>query len=184
MEAAEQSNNSIESLVDLIVCQLLKPLSELVIAKECDVVRSFGTIIHEILETKVSRLLEPHVITESFFNQIVHLGFELEKLESKLIWIFQVFLVFDNLGPLLQDVGVHLIDDVDQSGGSPIEHVIHHAQLVNLALCEHVLAPSIFLGKALSLEFNCLLKEDVNHLALGLLLQEIVSVVLLLLKME
>ena len=62
--------------------------------------------------------------------------------------------------------------------------MVHHAQLVDLVLSEHVLATSVLLGQGFRLLFNCLLQKDIHNLRLRLLLQEVVSIVFLLLEME
>lgn len=50
MEAAEEPDNSIQFLVDLVVRELLEPLLELVVAVERDVMGCPLTLVHEILE--------------------------------------------------------------------------------------------------------------------------------------
>ena len=62
--------------------------------------------------------------------------------------------------------------------------MVHHAQLVDLVLSEHVLATCVLLGQGFRLLLNCLLQKDIHNLRLRLLLQEVVSIIFLLLEME
>ena len=48
--------------------------------------------------------------------------------------------------------------------------MVHHAQLVDLVLSEHVLATSVLLGQGFRLLLNCLLQKDIHNLRLRLLL--------------
>ena len=87
MKAAEESNNSIKSLVNLIIGQLLESLSELIVTIKCDKMRCLGALIHKVLKTQVSSFLESHVVIECLVNQIVHLALELQELEGELVWV-------------------------------------------------------------------------------------------------
>ena len=138
--------------------------------------RRLLTIIHEILKTQIPGLLEPHVIIKCFFDQIVHLTFKLEKLDRKLDWILQIFLIRYNFGTFLKNVRVHFINYVYQGRGSSIEHLIHHAQLLYLVLGKHVLAAALLLGEGLGLLLNSLLEKDVENLAFRLLLKEVICI--------
>lgn len=113
MKAAEESDNSVQSLVNLIICKLLESLSELIVTVECDKMRCLRALIHKVLKTQISSFLKPHVIIECFLDQIIHLALELEELKCELIWVLQVLLILDDLGALQQDVRVHLVNDVD-----------------------------------------------------------------------
>lgn len=126
--------------------------------------RSLRALIHKVLETQVSSFLKPHVVIECLFYQIIHLTLELKELEGELVWVLQVLLILDNLGAFQQDVRVHLVDDVDQGRRGSVENMVHHAQLVDLVLSEHVLASSVLLGESFRLLFNCLLEKDVHNL--------------------
>jgi len=126
--------------------------------------RSLRALIHKVLETQVSSFLKPHVIIECFLYQIIHLTLELKELEGELVWVLQVLLILDNLGTFQQDVRVHLVDDVDQGRRGSVKNMVHHAQLVDLVLSEHVLASSVLLGEGFCLLFNCLLEKDIHNL--------------------
>jgi hypothetical protein len=115
MQAAEKTNNGIEFLVNLVICQLLKPFSKFVVAVERNKMRCFITIIHKVLETQISGFLKPHVIVERLLNEVIHLALELQELDRELDWVVFVLCVLHNLASLLHDVGVHLVDDVRQS---------------------------------------------------------------------
>ena len=88
MQAAEQSNDSIQFLVDLIIWKLLEPFFELIIAVESYVMWGSLAIIHEILEWLVSILLEFHIIVKSLFYQLIHLVLKLKELSCKLKGVF------------------------------------------------------------------------------------------------
>ena len=113
VKAAEESNNSVQSFINLIICQLLESLSELIVTIERNKMRCLGALIHKVLETQVSGFLKPHIVIECLLNQIVHLALELKEFEGELVWVFQVLLILDNLGALQQDIRVHLVYDVD-----------------------------------------------------------------------
>ena len=146
--------------------------------------RCFWALIHKVLETQIPGFLEPHIVVKCLLDQIIHLALELKELQGELVGVLQVLLILHDVGALLQNIRVHLVDDMSESGRGPVEHLVHHAQLVDLVLRKHVLAPCVLLGQGLSLVFHCLLEEDVHHLALRLLLQKVVSVILFFLQME
>ena len=159
---------------------MLETLTELIITEVRDEMRRLLTIIHEILKTQIPGLLEPHIIIKCLFDQIVHLTLELKEFDCKLDWVFQVLFIRYNFGTFLKNIRVHLVNYVYQSRGSSIEHLIHHAELLNLVLGKHVLAPTLLLGQGLSLLLNCLLQQDVQHFSFRLFLKEVVRVFFLL----
>ena len=164
MQTTEKTYNGIKPFVDLIVGELLETFPELVIAVESNVMWRPITIIHKILKTHISGLLEPHIIIEGSFNEIIHLTFELEKFDRKFEWVLQILLIFHNLSTLLKNKRIHLIDYVDQSGASPVENSIHHGKLIDFVLSEHVLTPRFFLSETLRLFLDSLLEQDVKNL--------------------
>ena len=59
----------------------------------------------------VSRLLEPDVVIEGVFDELVYLAFELEQSERESIWVLKVLFVFDNCLALTLDKRLHDLND-------------------------------------------------------------------------
>jgi hypothetical protein len=134
------------------------------------------TLVHKVLEGHVSCFLELDVILEGFSDELVHAGFEFEQQLSKLEWILAVLFVVDDVRALLHDVGVHLIDNKLERLLNSCIHVVHHGELVNFALVEHVLTSRLHVGELFSLIFDNFLENDVDDAFFCLWLQEVVSV--------
>jgi hypothetical protein len=101
VEAAEETDDGIQPLVYLVICELLETFSEFIVAIEGNVVRSLRTVIHKVLKAEISGFLEPHIIIESFLDKVVDSALELEDLDRELEGIFQVLLITDYLATLL-----------------------------------------------------------------------------------
>ena len=80
MQAAEQPDDCVKSLVDFIVAELLELLLELVVGVEGHMVGRLVVLVHEVLERLVSRFLKSHVVVESLLYELVHLLFECQQL--------------------------------------------------------------------------------------------------------
>lgn len=77
MQAAENSYDSVEFLVNFIIIELFKSFFEFIIAVQSNIMWSSITLVHKILERLISIFLELHIIGESLLDQIIHLSFEL-----------------------------------------------------------------------------------------------------------
>ena len=76
MQATEDSDDGIQSLLDFIILDGFKSFLELVISVQGDIVRCLIAFIHEVLKCHISSLLEPHVISECLRDDAINLSFE------------------------------------------------------------------------------------------------------------
>jgi len=115
MEAAEESHNSVQSLLNFIITLRFQTFLELVISVKCNKVRSLVAFIHKILKCHISSFLKLHVILKCILDDLVHLLFETKQLCSELQWVFEIVFIFDNLSTFIHDKWRHFIDDIFQS---------------------------------------------------------------------
>ena len=64
-------------------------------------------LVHKLSEGNVTGLLEPDVVIEGVFDELVDLAFELEQLERESVWVLEVLFVFDNRLSLSFDEWLH-----------------------------------------------------------------------------
>jgi hypothetical protein len=88
MEAAEQPDDGIESVVGLRLTDSFQSSTELVIAISSDIVSSELALVHEVLEGHISVLLESDVILETLLNHLIHFLLQCKQLTSELNGVF------------------------------------------------------------------------------------------------
>lgn len=76
VEAAKQSDNGIKSFLDFVITKRFQAFLKFVVGVECDEMRCLIALVHEVLKSHVSCLLELHIILKCAFNDLVDLSFE------------------------------------------------------------------------------------------------------------
>jgi hypothetical protein len=68
IQATEETNYSVEPLVNLAIRETLEALSKFVVAISGHIVRCHILLVHEVLEGYIAILLELDVVLEGIFN--------------------------------------------------------------------------------------------------------------------
>ena len=177
VQAAEESDYSIESLLSLFICYSLEARCQFLVGINCEIKWRLTALIHEVLERRVTTLLELHAVVETLLKHGVHLGLQVKQLLRESNWIFEEVLVFhDSLATLL-DVRIHLLNNETKSLRVSLEDHIHQVELFKSRVKEHVLAASLFFDHRLSFFGYQLVLHDLEHFGLGFWLEPKVSVI-------
>ena len=80
IQATEQFNDLIDLLLNFLHLEMLKSNFLAVVHIKSDVLRSLLELIHKVLESLVSCLLEPHIVGERGGNKLINLILKLEQL--------------------------------------------------------------------------------------------------------
>lgn len=78
MEAAEKSDDGVKLCLDLSIGLSFETLFEFIIAVKGYKMWWFAALVHEVLETLISSLLEYHIVAESLFNKGINILFWLK----------------------------------------------------------------------------------------------------------
>ena len=181
MEAAEELNDLLNVLLNLVHGLLLEGRLLAVVEEQSDVLRSLVELVHECLEGLMTRLLKAHVVVEGVGDQLVNFVLEIEQLLHHLEWLGLQILRKHDLLSLGLDVWVHLLDDELERAVYSIEHVVKEFQFLFLhfAFDEHLLATLVHFGDLLSKGLDALGEYNLDDSWLGLHLKQLVSIGLL-----
>jgi len=101
--------------------------------------------IHEVLERRVSSLLEEHRIVEALLEHCVHLCLQVEELLCERDWVLEVNFVVDDSFTSLLNIGVHLLDDQSECLRVSFEHHVQQIQVLKPRVLKHVIAAGLLL---------------------------------------
>ena len=139
--------------------------------------RSLTALVHEILEWRVSTLLELHAIVKTLLEHIIHLLLEFEQLFGEINGVFQKILVLHYSPASCFDVWIHLLNYKDKSVWISLEDIVHEIEFLESCMLEHIRAASFFLDHWLCFLSDQLLLNNFYYLSLGLSLQPKVCIV-------
>jgi len=98
--------------------------------------------IHEVLERRISSLLEFHVVLETFLQHLVHLELQVQKLLRKLNRLLKKLLILHDLFTTRLDVRDHFLDDEVKCLDISFEDFVHEGEFIKVAVGKHVVTPS------------------------------------------
>ena len=182
VQAAEQANYCVKSLIHDIVLNAFESGSKLLVGILGDVDGRKLLLVHKLLERVVPRLLKHHLVSERELHQLVDFCLEVQQLLREKVRIFDISFVHDNLLSSRVDVGIHLVDDESESVLVSAEHIVEQLEFLKVLLFEHVHATGVLVGHSLGHLGNHLLLDNLQHLALGLGLEPVVRVFFLVCK--
>lgn len=79
VQAAEQPNNCVKSLLCFLIRNTLQSGLQLLIRVGCQIKWCLTTLIHEVLEGRVATFLELHVVVETLFKHYIHFTLQIKQ---------------------------------------------------------------------------------------------------------
>ena len=124
--------------------------------------------IHEVLERRISSLLEEHRVVKAFLQHGVHLGLQVEELLCERDGVLEVGFIIDDSFTTLLNIGVHLLDNQPKCLWVSFEHRIHQIQILKPRVVKHVVAAGLLLDDRLGFLGDQLVFDNLEHFGLGL----------------
>jgi len=118
--------------------------------QECGHVGRYDIILVDHgYEALLHVISENHVVSKSCLNESIYLCMELKDFFYKLLRVLLQLFISHDIFTRIQDVIVHMLDDVDSLLGIPIEKLVNVLQRICLLIIEHILEAGLFFHQIL-----------------------------------